>query len=77
MLSAQELTALLARTRDSDWFNRVLLPLAKEAKVAYAMVWQTYAQTSEESMYYVPFPGHPQAESFERFCRDSAVGLLR
>jgi beta-mannanase len=52
------------------WFDRVLLPAA-HGHVAYALVWQTYAP-----MYFVPYPSHPEAASFERFARDPATCFL-
>ena len=55
--------------------------LAKEAKVAYALVWQTYydsAATDDRYFYYyVPFPGHPDAATFQRFYADPATCFLR
>jgi hypothetical protein len=54
--------------------------LAKEAKVAYALVWQTYydsARTDRYFHYYVPYPGHPDARSFRRFYADPATCFLR
>ncbi len=64
-----------------DWYNTQLLGLAKAAKVAYALVWQTYFGGSQAApdtypYYYVPFPGHPEAEGFLRFAHDPAVCLL-
>lgn len=57
-----------------DWFNDELLPLAKEAKVAYAMVWHTYyTRAAVYPYYYVPYAGHPQAPSFRRFYDDDAT----
>lgn len=63
-----------------DWYNQQLLVLAKEARVAYALVWQTYHDASAKDRYvyyYVPFPGHPDADSFQRFYADPATCFLR
>jgi hypothetical protein len=62
-----------------DWFNDQLLVLAREAKVAYALVWQTYYDTSWTDRYfyyYVPYPGHPEATNFQRFHADPATCFL-
>lgn len=54
-----------------DWFTKVLLPIAKDAGVAYALVWQTYnAGGATYPYYFVPYPGHPAAADFQRFARD-------
>ena len=63
-----------------DWYTTQLLPLAKQAKVSYALVWQTYfdtAATERYAFYYVPYPGHPDAPSFQRFYDDPATCFLR
>jgi len=48
--------------------------------VAYALVWQTYydsAWTDRYFYYYVPYPGHPDASSYERFYAAPATCFLR
>ena len=40
-LAARERAAVVPKP-DEDWFNQQLLVPAKEARVAYALVWQTY-----------------------------------
>jgi hypothetical protein len=78
-LSDAERAAVLPRTSE-DWYNRQLLALAKESRVAYALVWQTYydaAATDRYAYYYVPYPGHPDAPSFQRFYKDPATCFLR
>lgn len=72
--------AAVVPTASEDWFGRQLLVLAKEAKVAYALVWQTYfdsAWTDRYFYYYVPYPGHPDAASYQRFYADKATCFLR
>lgn len=72
--------ALVVPTVAEDWFNRQLLVLAKEARVAYVLVWQTYfdgTPTGHYFNYYVPYPGHPEARNFERFYADPASCFLR
>jgi len=59
-----------------DWYNQQLLPLAKAAKVAYALTWQTYYDPSRHDHYYysyVPYPGHVAAAAFRRFHDDPAT----
>jgi hypothetical protein len=72
--------AAVAPAATEDWFNRQLLVLARQAKVAYALVWQTYydaASSDHYFYYYVPYPGHPEAEGFRRFHADPATCFLR
>jgi mannose/cellobiose epimerase-like protein (N-acyl-D-glucosamine 2-epimerase family) len=79
VLGAAERAAVVPRLPE-DWFNRQLLPLAREAKVAYALVWQTYydpAAKDHYAYYYVPYPGHPEAQSFKWFYGDPATCFLR
>jgi hypothetical protein len=78
-LSAAQRAAVVPHASE-DWFNQQLLVLAKEAKVAYALVWQTYhdsAATDRYFFYYIPYPGHPDAGSFRRFHDDPATCFLR
>ncbi|HEY4185904.1 MAG TPA: glycosyl hydrolase [Polyangia bacterium] len=79
ILRPTERTAVVARGPE-DWFNQQLLPLARQAKVAYALVWQTYYESSWRDryfFYYVPYPGHPAANGFRRFHDDPATCFLR
>jgi hypothetical protein len=78
-VGATERAAVMPKASE-DWFNRQLLVLAKEAKVAYALVWQTYhdaSATDRYFYYYVPYPGHPDAPSYQRFYDDPATCFLR
>jgi hypothetical protein len=79
VLLPAERAAVIPRTSE-DWFNQQLLPLAKAARVAYAMVWQTYYDDTWHDRffyYYVPYPGHPAAAGFRRFHDDPATCFLR
>jgi hypothetical protein len=79
VLAAADRAAVVPKPAE-DWFNRQLLVLAKESRVAYALVWQTYYQkdwTDRYYYYYVPYPGHPDARSFQRFYDDPATCFLR
>jgi hypothetical protein len=78
-LTAGERARVVPRASE-DWFNRQLLVLAKESKVAYAQVWQTYYDsltTDRYLYYYIPYPGHPEARSYQRFYADPATCFLR
>jgi hypothetical protein len=78
-LDAAERTAVVPRPSE-DWYNQQLLVMAREAHVAYALVWQTYHDAAARDRYvyyYVPFPGHPEADSFQRFYADPATCFLR
>lgn len=66
-------------TAGEDWFNQQLLPLAKQAQVAYALTWQTYYDpTRHDHAYYsyLPYPGHVAAAAFRRFHDDPATCFL-
>jgi hypothetical protein len=79
VLSPAERTMVIPRPSE-DWFNQQLLPLAKAARVAYAMVWQTYYDDSWRDRffyYYVPYPAHPAASALRRFHDDPATCFLR
>jgi hypothetical protein len=78
-LSARERSQVVPNASE-DWFNQQLLVLAKEAKVAYALVWHTYYDSDapdRDFYYFVPHPGHPEAASYQRFYADPATCLLR
>jgi hypothetical protein len=86
-LAQDDAIALTARQRarafprsTEDWFGQQLLVLAREASVAYALVWHTYfdGRTNDGGLYYfVPYPEHGEARSFERFYAHSATCFLR
>ena len=78
-LSVRERSAVVPQSSE-DWYGKQLLVLAKETKVAYALVWQTYydsAAPDRDVYYFVPYPGHPEAASFQRFHADPATCFLR
>ncbi|WP_437999504.1 glycosyl hydrolase [Sorangium sp. So ce185] len=80
-LSSTEVTSLFPDAGQGavteDWYNEHLLEIAKSAGVSYALTWQTYYDGSDFDdkavYYYVPFPGHPEADNFRRFAEDPAV----
>ena len=78
-LSVRERSAVVPKATE-DWYGKQLLVLAKEAKVAYALVWHTYydsAAPDRDFYYFVPYPGHPEAASYQRFHADPATCFLR
>jgi hypothetical protein len=78
-LSARERSQVVPN-QSEDWFNQQLLVLAKDANVAYALVWHTYydsAASDGDFYYFVPYPGHPEAASYQRFYTDPATCFLR
>jgi hypothetical protein len=79
LLSARERSEVVPKASE-DWYGTQLLVLAKEAKVAYALVWHTYydnTATDQDFYYFVPYPGHPEAPSYQRFHDDPSTCFLR
>lgn len=50
-----------------DWYMSVLLPQLEKYRPAYVCIWRNALQTKNPGHFYVPYPGHPQEESFSRF----------
>jgi len=78
LLNARERAEVVPKASE-DWYGTQLLVLAKEARVAYALVWHTYydsTATSQDFYYFVPYPGHPEAPSYQRFHDDPATCFL-
>ena len=78
-LDRRELAEVVPQASE-DWFNRQLLVLAREAGVAYVLVWQTYykgAATDVDFSDFVPYPGHPEAPTYQRFYAAPATCFLR
>jgi hypothetical protein len=78
-LDAHELAEVVPESSE-DWFNRQLLVLAQEAGVAYVLVWQNYydsAAMDRDFSYFVPYPGHAEAPSYQRFYAAPATCFLR
>jgi len=77
-LSARERLEVVPKASE-DWYNKQLLVLAKEAKVAYALVWHTFYDgdsANRDFYYFVPDPGHPEARGYQRFYDDPATCFL-
>ena len=51
--------------RCPQWYTSVLLPLLREYPVEYVLVWRNAWDIPTH--YYVPIPGHPEADDFIRF----------
>lgn len=58
-----------------DWWTEILLPLLKKHNVAYFVLWRNAHDLPHH--YYAPFPGHPSAASFKKFCNDSIILLSK
>jgi len=77
-LSVRERSQVVPKPSE-DWYGKQLLVLAKQAKVAYALVWHTYydsAATDRDLYYFVPYPAHPEVHSYQRFYADPATCFL-
>ncbi|HEX9621319.1 MAG TPA: glycosyl hydrolase [Polyangiaceae bacterium] len=61
----------------ASWFSRSFLePMVESgtlARIAYALAWRN----ADDRHFFVPYPGHPAATDFARFCADERVLLLR
>lgn len=56
------------------WYTSVLLPLLKEfPRLAYVCVWRNAIHTKNPGHFYVPFPGHPQAQDFIQFVSNPSI----
>ncbi len=52
----------------SNWWTEVLLPVLKEHKVAYVVVWRN--AHDKPTHFFGPFPGHESADNFKEFYND-------
>jgi hypothetical protein len=78
VLNVRERSEVVPKASE-DWYGKQLLTLAKQAKVAYALVWQTYfdgSSNDQDFYYFVPYQGHPEARSYQQFYADSATCFL-
>jgi hypothetical protein len=78
VLSVRERSEIVPKASE-DWYGKQLLTLAKQAKVAYALVWHTYfdgSSNDQDFYYFVPYQGHPEAHSYQQFYADSATCFL-
>ena len=55
---------------EPNWWTETLLPALKTdgLRLCYALVWRNDVRSPTH--YYAPFPGHPSAPDFLRFCED-------
>jgi len=58
----------------NDWYTTVLLPLLKEYPVAYVCVWRNAHDNPNH--FYTPYPGHPAADDFRTFAKNSSIFFL-
>lgn len=58
----------------TDWYTRVFLPLIRETHPVYTVVWRN--ADNKPGHFYVPYPGHPDTQSFKDFTADPAVMML-
>lgn len=56
----------------ADWWTNILLPVVKDAGVAYVLVWRN----GRPDHYYAPFPGQESAENFKAFATHPKVFLM-
>lgn len=59
----------------ADWWTEVLLPLLRESRPAYVVVWRNAHNIP--SHFYVPFEGHPSVDNFRTFVNDSSIVLIK
>jgi len=78
VLNVRERSEVVPKASE-DWYGKQLLTLAKQAKVAYALVWHTYFDGSandQDFYYFVPYQGHPESRSYQQFYADPATCFL-
>lgn len=55
------------------WYTTVLLPILRNVRVAYVMVWRN--ANDNEFHYYTPTKGHPAEGDFKSFCKQDDILL--
>ncbi|MGC4064058.1 MAG: hypothetical protein QM784_05345 [Polyangiaceae bacterium] len=62
-----------ARTENVNWFTKSFLEPFRTSngatKIVYALAWRN----ESEKHFFVPYPSHPMAPDFRRFCSDPLV----
>ena len=58
------------------WYTDVLLPLLKQYKPAYVVVWRNANIEEKPEHYYTPTKGHPAYESFRKFVVDPQIIMI-
>lgn len=51
-----------------DWWTGTLLPALADYPLSYVMVWRN--AHDKAGHFYAPYPGHPSARDFIRFCEN-------
>lgn len=59
---------------DSRWFTQHLLPLLRDANLAYAMTWEN--RTGTPSGFWIPYGSHPGVADFRAFAADATTLFL-
>ncbi|HEX8327709.1 MAG TPA: glycosyl hydrolase [Hymenobacter sp.] len=57
------------RLPDANWWTQTLLPTLSKYNLSYVLVWRN----GRPDHYYVPFPGHANAEDFKQFYSNPRV----
>lgn len=55
----------------TNWFTQVLLPVIREVRVCYVLVWRNASDMKHH--YYVPTVGHIAADDFKEFTKSDVI----
>ncbi|MCK5464638.1 MAG: hypothetical protein KAI95_16530, partial [Bacteroidales bacterium] len=61
---------------DETWFTNVVLPTLKTNDATMKASWILFWRNGRPDHYYAPYPGHPSAEDFIKFKKDSITLFL-
>jgi mannan endo-1,4-beta-mannosidase len=64
---------------DKTWWTNTLLPIIKEFKISYVLVWRNHGWKEDENKfhYYAPYPGHPSSADFIKFYENTNTLFLK
>jgi mannan endo-1,4-beta-mannosidase len=64
---------------DKTWWTSTLLPIIKEFKISYTLVWRNHGWKANENKfhYYAPYLGHPSSADFIKFYNDPNTLFLK
>lgn len=54
---------------DSLWWTQTLMPIIEEHPISYVLVWRNARE--RDNHFYAPYTGHPSADDFVKFYKDS------
>ena len=54
---------------DSLWWTQTLMPIIEEYPISYVLVWRNARE--RDNHFYAPYTGHPSADDFVKFYKDS------